>query len=107
MGNLNFDAKTRSYYYDYYDHRVFLNDNNLYYLDSRCVVETVCDAQHGDWKTVAAQGIKPIPKGTQLRVYKVWQNFYGVWIQVFYGGRYYDLHPRSLKYVRREVQFAR
>lgn len=107
MGNINFDARSCSYYSDYYDHRVFLNDNNMYYLDDLCVVETVCDAQHGDWKTVVAQGIKPIPKGTQLRVSKVWQNFYGVWIQVFYDGRYYDLYPRSLKYVKREAPYQR
>ena len=55
--------------------RVFLNDNNLYALDDRCIVETVCNAQHGDWKSSRS----PIPTGTQLTVCEVWRNFYGIW----------------------------
>ena len=84
------------------DYMVFLNDNNKYYLDSHSIVETVCDAQHGDWKTAYAKDIKPIPKGTQLRVVKIWNNFYGKWVQVLYGGRRYDLRPCDLKYIGRE-----
>lgn len=80
-----------------YIERVFLNDNNLYLLDDKCIVETVCNAQHGDWKSFHA----PIPKGTQLAVCEVWRNFYGVWVRVLYDGCYYDLHPHSLKYVGR------
>ena len=87
-----------------YVERVFLNDNNLYLLDDKCIVETVCDAQHGDWKTVVAKNIQPIPKGTQLKVHKVWTNCYGVWVEVFYDGRYYDLNPHCLKYIRRETK---
>lgn len=80
-----------------YIEQVFLNDNNLYLLDDRCIVETVCDTQHGDWKSARS----PIPKGTQLAVCEVWRNFYGEWVRVLYDGSYYDLCPRSLKYVGR------
>ena len=80
-----------------YIERVFLNDNNLYLLDDKCIVETVYIAHHGDWKSFHT----PIPKGTRLEVCEVWRNFYGVWVRVLYNGFYYDLHPRSLKYVGR------
>ena len=82
-----------------YIERVFLSDNNLYLLDDKCVVETVCDARHGDWKS----SYTPTPKGTQLEVIEVWRNFYGVWVRVLYDGFYYDLHPRNLKYIGRET----
>lgn len=81
----------------------YLSDNKKYLLDNQCVVETICDAQHGDWKSVLAHDIPPIPKGTELRVCEVWQNFYGKWISVMYNGRVYDLSPSSLKYIRRDV----
>lgn len=84
------------------DYMAFLNDNNEYYLDSRSIVETVCNAQHGDWKTAYVKDIEPIPKGTQLKVVKIWSNFYGKWVQVLYEGRHYDLRPRDLKYIGRE-----
>jgi hypothetical protein len=80
---------------------VWLSDNKLYLLDNRCIVETVCDAQHGDWKSVIAHNIKPIPKGTQLKVKSVWRNFEGLWVAVDYDGRNYDISPRELKYVKR------
>ena len=91
------------YDYDYDNCCVILNDNKRYALDAFCAVETVCDAQHEDWKTVIAQDIQPIPKGTQLKVNKVWQNLYGRWVQVLYDGRYYDLCPRNLKYIGRKT----
>ena len=78
-----------------------LSDGELYWLDNKCVVETICDAEHGDWKTALAHNIPKIPKGTQLEVNKAWQNFYGVWVEVNYAGRHYDLSPRQLKYVKR------
>ena len=97
--------------YDYFDARsltrtkrweVLLSDGELYLLDNKSVVETICDAEHGDWKTALAHNIQKIPKGTQLEVNKVWQNFYGVWVEVNYEGRHYDLSPRQLKYVKRK-----
>ena len=80
---------------------VRLSNDELYWLDNKCVVETICDAEHGDWKTAMVRNIPKIPKGTQLEVTKVWQNFYGVWVEVNYGGRHYDISPRQLKYVKR------
>ena len=80
---------------------VRLSNGELYRLDNKCVVETICDAEHGDWKSVIAHNIKPIPKGTQVKVNKVWRNFEGLWVEVDYGGRNYDISPRQLKYVKR------
>lgn len=76
---------------------VFLNDNQNYILHDKSIVETACDAQHGNWKAFRT----PIPKGTQLQVHEVWRNFYGLWVRVSYNGTYYDLHPHDLKYVGR------
>ena len=28
---------------------VRLSNGELYCLDNKCVVETICDAEHGDW----------------------------------------------------------
>ena len=89
---------TRKCYWEVY---LGLSDNKPYLLDDKSVVETVCDAEHGDWKTALAHNIPKIPKGTQLEVKKVWQNFYGVWVEVNYEGRHYDISPRQLKYVKR------
>lgn len=76
---------------------VLLNDGHRYVIDNRSIVETACDAQHGDWKAFRT----PIPQGIQLNVYEVWSNFYGRWIRVLYNGVYYDLRPCDLKYVGR------
>lgn len=76
---------------------VFLNDGRRYVIDNRSIVETACDAQHGDWKAFHT----PIPQGTQLQVREVWRNFYGVWVEVLYNGLCYDLDPCDLKYVGR------
>lgn len=77
---------------------VMLNDNNWYLLDDESIVETVCDVQHGDWKS---SWRTPIPKGTQLKVHEVWANFYGVWVRVLYNDTYYDLYPHNLKYIEK------
>ena len=100
MEHIEYDFKTltRTVSWD-----VWLSDNKLYRLDNKCVVETICDAEHGDWKSVIAHNIKPIPKGTQLKVNKVWRNFEGLWVEVDYGGRHYDISPRHLKYVKRNT----
>ena len=94
--NFDYPSLTHTRYW-----KVQLSDGKLYILDNKCVVETICDAEHGDWKTAFAHNISNIPKGTQLEVKKVWQNFYGVWVEVNYGGRNYDISPRQLKYVKR------
>ena len=81
-----------------YNGKVHLNDNNQYYLDNKCIVETVCRAHHGILETY----LPPIPKGTQLQVDEVWENLFGVWVKVIYNGLYYDLSPRILKYIGRK-----
>ena len=98
MEHIEYDFKTltRTVSWD-----VWLSDNKLYRLDNKCVVETICDAEHGDWKTAMVHNIPKIPKGTQLKVNKVWRNFEGLWVEVDYGGRLYDISPRQLKYVTR------
>ena len=81
-----------------YNGKVHLSDDKPYYLDNKCIVETVCRAHHGNSKIY----LPPIPKGTQLQVDEVWENLFGVWVKVIYNGLNYDLSPRSLKYIKRE-----
>lgn len=81
-----------------YNGIVHLNDDNPYYLDNKCIVETVCRTHHADPQVY----LPPVPKGAQLKVEEVWENLFGVWVKVLYNGIDYDLSPRSLKYIKRE-----
>jgi hypothetical protein len=81
---------------------VTLGDYQPHIIDDNSVLETIYTVQHGDLATVIAQNIPPIPKGTQFKVEKIWQNFYGTWVQVIYSGRIYDIPPASLRLVKRE-----
>lgn len=81
---------------------VTLSDYQPHIIDDNSVLETIYTVQHGDLATVIAHNIPPIPKGTQFKVEKIWQNFYGTWVQVIYSGRIYDIPPASLRLVKRE-----
>ena len=81
---------------------VTLSDYQPHIIDDDSVLETIYTVQHGDLATVIAQNIPPIPKGTQFKVEKIGQNFYGTWVQVIYSGRIYDIPPASLRLVKRE-----
>lgn len=54
--------------------------------------EEVC---HADWKSINRI---PIPKGTRIKVYDIMRNFYGLWVETYYDGRYYSIDPRCLEY---------
>lgn len=81
---------------------VTLSDYEPHLIDDNTVVETTYNVNHGDLATVIARKIPPIPKGTRFKVEKIWQNFYGTWVQVIYDGRIYDIPPTSLKLVKCE-----
>lgn len=81
---------------------VTLSDYQPHIIDDDSVLETIYTVQHGDLATVIAQNIPSIPKGTQFKVEKIWQNYYGTWVQVIYSGRIYDIPPASLRLVKRE-----
>ena len=38
------------------------------------------------------------PKGTRIKVYDIMRNFYGLWVETYYEGRYYSIDPRCLEY---------
>lgn len=81
---------------------IYLSDYEPHLIDENSVLETIRDVQHGDVMTAIAQNIPPIPKGTQLKVECIWQNFYGTWAKVIYNGREYDIPPTSLTLVKCE-----
>jgi hypothetical protein len=100
---IEFDYKSLTYRYYPERHEVRLGDGELYLIEEKtCVVKTLRNANHGDVTTVIAKSIPPIPKDTELYVEKIWQNFYGKWVQVFYNNRFYDISPHDLIYVRRD-----
>ncbi len=62
-------------------------------------VRTVKYAPEEDWKTALAQGIKPIPYGTELNAIGVYRNLYGTFLEVEYNGRCYTIAPRCVEII--------
>lgn len=85
-----------------YKDPITFSDNQKYYIAIGSVVRTVTDAHHGDWKTTLIKSTPPIPADTVLKVSGVFVNFYGLWIEVRYNDRLYDIDPKDLIYVRKE-----
>lgn len=94
-----YDPKTKQYKSRW---SVYLSDYEPHLIDENSAVRVIRDVQHGDVMTAIAQNIPPIPKGTQLKVECIWQNFYGTWAKVIYNGREYDIPPTSLTLVKCE-----
>lgn len=56
---------------------------------------TTEEVYHADWKS---NNRVPIPKGTRVKVYDIMRNFYGLWVETYYEGRYYSIDPCCLEY---------
>lgn len=78
---------------------IYLSDYMPHRITEGAIVQTVRQVSHGDWKTALAKNLPTIPKGTKLKVRGVWQNYYGIWVQVIYKERPYDISPTDLKLV--------
>lgn len=86
--------------YENYLFEVTLSDENDYLLDIRRSpkVRTIKDTSDEDFKTAIALRIPSIPKGTELVVEDVTRNFYGIFLDVRYGGYLYYINPRNVEY---------
>ena len=58
--------------------------------------KTICEIADEDWKTAAALGIKPIPKGAEVEVIGTYSNFYGTYTKVKYQGYVYYTKAKNL-----------
>ena len=58
--------------------------------------KTVCEIQDLDWKTAAALGIKPIPKGAIVEVIGKLSNRRGTYTKVKYNGYVYYTDGKNL-----------
>lgn len=71
-----------------------------YMIDAPFIIELLEDAEEEDFKTRIARHIKPIPKGTELRVDSILWNYYGTFLEVEYDNRIYSINPKICKYIR-------
>ena len=69
-------------------------------INAPFVIQTIEDADEQDTKTRIAQGIRSIPKGTELRVDSILCNWYGIFLEVEYKNRTYSIDPKICKYIR-------
>lgn len=71
------------------------------------IVRTRTSCADGDWKTQSAKGYSNIPAGAEVRPIRVWTNFYGIWVSVFWNGHKYDVRPDDVRiYKVRRVTHA-
>lgn len=61
---------------------------------------SLCD---GDWRTQAAMGYGNIPKGEEVKFISEFSNFYGLWVEVAWGGERYSVRHSDL-IVREETR---
>lgn len=76
--------------------------NNLtkFLINAPFIIRLIEDADEEDFKTRIARDIKPIPKGTELRVDSILWNWYGTFLEVEYNNRIYSINPKICKYIR-------
>lgn len=56
-----------------------------------------------DWKTQMAKGYPNIPKGATVKVISEnYQNYYGIFCEVEYNGRYYYVDPNGIKFLTQD-----
>lgn len=60
-------------------------------------VNTNCE--HGDWKTASVFPKKwpTIPKGTKVKVVRIFLNLYGLFVCVEHNGQVYDIEDRFIE----------
>ena len=76
------------------------SSTSRYLINTPFEIQLLEDADEEDSKTRIAQGIKPIPKGTELRVDSILWNWYGIFLEVEYNDRIYSIDPKICKYIR-------
>lgn len=69
-------------------------------INAPFVIQLIEDADEEDSKIRTVQDIKPIPKGTELRVDSILWNWYGTFLEVEYNNRIYSINPKICKYIR-------
>ena len=76
------------------------NGLTKFMINAPFVIQLLEDADEEDSKTRIARDIKPIPKGTELRVDSILWNWYGTFLEVEYNDRIYSIDPKICKYIR-------
>ena len=76
------------------------NGLTTFMINAPFVIRLLEDADEEDSKTRIAQDIKPIPKGTELRVDSILWNLYGKFLEVNYNDRIYSINPKICKYIK-------
>lgn len=65
-------------------------------------VRLLQDAEHGDWKTALARGIKGATKGQLATLVDVFANCYGVYGRIEFDGRSIDVPTTVLEEVKED-----
>lgn len=76
------------------------NGLTKFMINAPFIIQLLEDAEEEDFKTRIAHHIKPIPKGTELRVDSILWNSYGTFLEVEYDNRIYSINPKICKYIR-------
>lgn len=74
-------------------------NHKLYKIDGPFSVITIKNAYEQDFKTDLIRNIPPIPINTQLRIFNIFQNFYGEFFEVTYDGLIYSIDPNDCEFV--------
>lgn len=59
-------------------------------------VKTVRPVYEADWRTDSVQHKPPIPFMERIKIEDAFQNFYGIYFETHYKGRYMTIDPRDV-----------